>query len=214
MIWVFCQQTQVNSLCFINFSQRDSIGSAVYLELINGNREAAAARLRQLEPAMRKRAPDAIMYFANMVGDNELAMEIVQEHLPELMNSESSEIDPGEAEHAVEVAQAFVVSGKLQQAQQLLKAALALMDGKPRNRGMNAYGQNDARAHALLGNTDAALTALEEMVALEMLTSWESLRFDPAFDSLRDDLRFSAVLSQLEKLAEQKRQQAEQEGLL
>lgn len=186
----------------------------VYLELIAGNRDAAAARLRQLVPAMRNRSPETILYFASLVGDNELAMEMAREHYAEWVTSESLEIDLFDIQDAVDVAQALAVSGQDQQAQRLLEAALELMRGLSRNRGMNAFAHADAKAYALLGNSDAALTALEDIAEVEYLSGWQSLSFDPAFDSIRDDLRFSAVISKLEKLAEQKRQQAEQEGLL
>jgi TolB-like protein len=204
-----------------NCMELDATGAAtrgrfgqVYLELIAGNRDAAAARLRQLVPAMRNRSPGTILYFASLVGDNELAMRMAREHFAEWVTSVSPEVDPFDTEEAVDVAQALAGSGQDQQAQRLLETALKVTEGLSRNRGMNAYGHADAKAHALLGNTDAALTALEDIAEVEYLSGWQTLSFDPAFDSIRDDLRFSAVMSQLEKLAEQKRQEAEQEGLL
>ncbi len=115
---------------------------------------------------------------------------------------------------AVNAAILLLQEGHDDRATDFLNQALANMRNLQRNRGGSAYGMIDVRAHALLGNREAALTALEECAEIGYLSEWTELKYSPFYDTIRDDPRFTSALERFERMADAAREQAIAQGLL
>jgi tetratricopeptide (TPR) repeat protein len=65
--------------------------------------------------------------------------------------------------------------------------------------GFTAYARNDelARSLACVGRDDDALTELEALVKEGYNIGWRTLAIDPAYDGIRSDPRFRAIIDQL-----------------
>ena len=115
---------------------------------------------------------------------------------------------------AVNAASVLQAEERHERAGEILEAALAAMQGIERNRGGRAYGMLDAKVHALLGNREEALAALEECAEAGFLPGWRELRFASYYDSIRQDPRFASVLERFDRMADAAREQAIAQGLL
>jgi hypothetical protein len=77
-----------------------------------------------------------------------------------------------------------------------------------------ARNREDVIAHAVLGDTEAALAALRAVPATGNRYRWWTMRYDPVYDSLRDTPEFQAVLDELAADAARQRAELEAEGLM
>ena len=114
----------------------------------------------------------------------------------------------------VDIALIMQRTGDTERAENVLNRALETISPHERNRGTHAFGFTDVSIYALLGQSEKALAALEACADLEYLSSWQGLKFLPHYDSIRDDPRFSAVVSRLNTSAGLARKRAVSEGLL
>ncbi len=196
-----------------------SAGAVVkgYIEMvvdsINGDREAAASAFESSLDAddhwdFRGSA-------AMIVQNYDIAGPIFEEDHPAwFSDTDPIRIEPDDINDAISVAVILNNEGNADRAETLLQAALDTMKPLARNRGMTAYGFDDVSAYALLGETDAALDALEQCARIGYLTGWQGLRYMAQYDSIREEPRFMAAVSKLSAAADAARERAEAEGLL
>jgi TolB-like protein/Tfp pilus assembly protein PilF len=138
--------------------------------------------------------------FALIAGRPELALRILEQRLPDL----ASGIEPISARNvlpALDLATAQLNTGAHDEARALLERVAAYLDG-PRAVHLPLFVYQRARAHAIAGESDAALRALDQAYNEGFRTTWaldlrpQSLLYidpidaDPAFGALRDDPRF------------------------
>jgi len=185
----------------------------ILLHLINGNRDMALAVLdstQDMEDDNGLKATAALI-----AGRFELARHGYEsDHSEWFSGSTPIKLKPYEIDDAIDIALILQSSGENDRATTLLNAALESMMPFQRNRGAQAFGFSDVSAYALLGQSEQALTALEDCVELSYLTGWQGLKFLPHYDSIRGDPRFSAALSRISTAAENERRRAVSEGLL
>ena len=185
----------------------------VRLALATGDTERASAVVASMA-AMTVR-PDWLGYAAVALGSHDQARTLYEAEYPKWFSGGAiTPIAGNDINDALDVAAILQAEGQDRQANRLLRAALDSMAGLQRNHGADAYGFSDVAAHALLGASDAALDALEDCAALPYLTGWQSLRFHPFFDTLRENPRFFTALRQLDAAATEARNRAVEEGLL
>jgi len=80
---------------------------------------------------------------------------------------------------------------------QYMNSGLQYMDSLPKDE-IREFGVLKARIHALRGNRQEALAALEEaMDAGWRFQWWFYLEQDPAFDSIREDSRFQRIADEM-----------------
>jgi tetratricopeptide (TPR) repeat protein len=123
-------------------------------------------------------------------------------------------VDSWSIDDAINVAIILQHRGDHAKAENLLEAALDSMKGLKRNYGGESFGLADIEAYAVLGRTEQALAALEEVADLEYLSDWQSLKFLPHYSSIRDDPRFRSALNRLSAAADAASDRAMEEGLL
>jgi len=185
----------------------------VMLYLLDGDRQAALTLLeltKELDGDPEWHAAAALA-----ARDFQMARPAYEEDHTEWFDSAIPvEVDGGDVDHAVDTALILLDSGEPERADLLLNAALETMRPLQRNRGATSFGFSDAQAYALLGQTESALGALEEAAAVEYLSGWQSLKFLPHYDSIRDDPRFTAAVDRLSAAADAARERAMDEGLL
>jgi len=132
-------------------------------------------------------------------GDLQEAMTRYQGRYPELLVD-----DPQVATLypvAIDVAMLFQVMGRADRADRLLNRSFSYLDTLEA-REVDEFGVFLARAHALRGNADATIAVLRETVdAGWRLHWWFYLTQDPAFDFVRKDARFQAIVSELDDWA-------------
>jgi len=120
--------------------------------------------------------------------------------------------------HVVRLAYIALRTGDVAGGTRMLEASLPVAQSLPRL-GANGLGICDVQILALLGRQEDALLTLRAAVDAGFrgslpYDSW-LLEFDPFLDSIRDDARFTAIVSELEVLNEVMRMrvsQAEQTG--
>jgi len=138
--------------------------------------------------------------FALLSGRPQEALEILEQRLPDL----ASGIEPISARTvlpALDIATAQLKTGARNDARTLLVRVAAYLDGPDALR-LPLFSFQRARAYALAGEPDAALRALDRAYDEGLRTTWaidlrpqsllyiDPIEADPAFDGLRDDLRF------------------------
>ena len=119
-----------------------------------------------------------------------------------------------DADDLVDIALVMQQAGDSERARKLLNRSLEAISPYERNRGTRAFGFLDVSIYALLGQREEALAALEACADLGYLSGWQTLKFLPHYDSIRDDPRFSAATSRLSTSAGLARKRAVSEGLL
>jgi TolB-like protein/Flp pilus assembly protein TadD len=185
----------------------------IILHLVNGNPDMAKAVLDSawdMEGDVEDKA-----FAALALGDFEMARPGYEEEYPDWFEGPvPAELTAGDIDNAVDVALVLQKTGEGERAASLLNVAIETMKTLKRNRGADAYGFLDVGAYAMLGQTEQALTALEECAELEYLSNWQGLKFLPHYDAIRGDPRFSAALSRLNAATELARKRAISEGLL
>ena len=93
------------------------------------------------------------------------------------------------------LARAYALSGNGQEARRILAELDRIAAAQPRG-----FGSSLAALYLTLGDVDRALHWLEETAPGDIQANW--LRVDPAFDSLRGNPRFEAVLGRIGAKAE------------
>jgi TolB-like protein/Flp pilus assembly protein TadD len=185
------------------------------MHLLEGNLDAVRSMI-----AERMEDPQSgafVSYASLLVGDLDEAVNRFSNWRPDWFDPEAEvKVDPegDDRDGAISAAYLLQQTGQASRADQLLNAALQTLAGNQRNRGAGAFGFDDAAIYALLGQTENALSALEEAAELDYLSDWASLKFSPWYDDLRGDPRFDSVINRLSSAADEARKQAEAEGLL
>jgi len=96
---------------------------------------------------------------------------------------------------SVELAEILLAHGDATRARLLLRAVLPVMAREAQSRGDLWYGISRAQALALLGDNDAAIEALRRSIDSGFMPSWwYCLEREHAYDTLRRDPRFVAIL--------------------
>lgn len=146
--------------------------------------------------------------FALIAGQPQQALRILEQRLPDL----ASGIEPIGARNVIpglDLATAQLQTGADDQARVLLERIITYLDGPGAPR-LPLFAFQSARAHALAGNPDAALHALDRAYTAGLRTTWaldlrpQSLLYidpiaaDPAFAALRDDPRFEQWFERLQ----------------
>jgi TolB-like protein len=167
---------------------------------------AALDRQREQFPVTRLLDAPAAR-FALLAGEPERARRILEQRIPDV----AREIEPISGRNllpALDLATAYRLAGAHEQARALLTRITAHLDETPLRLPMISLQR--ARAHALAGEPDAALAALERAYAEGFRTTWavdlrpqpllylDPVAADPAFTELRHDPRFSAWLARIE----------------
>jgi TolB-like protein/DNA-binding winged helix-turn-helix (wHTH) protein len=109
-------------------------------------------------------------------------------------------VELGMASATVALADILMQSGERERARRLLEACVRDMNFVARDlkRGDHWYLRDRAVALALLGDTEAALTALERAVSSGVgYSRWHAVGVDPAFTAVHDTPRFKAVMMTL-----------------
>ncbi len=114
----------------------------------------------------------------------------------------------GFAYASVALGDMLISSGERDRGERLLRASLADMDHVAHDlkRGEFWYLIDRATALALLDDRKAALAALYEAVGAGYLSTWRLIVQDPAFDDLRPDAEFQAVVRALHSKQSHERQ--------
>jgi tetratricopeptide (TPR) repeat protein len=129
-----------------------------------------------------------------------------QKAYPELL-SDAPRIDPQNFTAATDIVLSLQKAGKSDNALALLAGSQRVMAKLPLLGGYG-YAPYDARALALRGRKQEALTALRAAERAGWRTDWRMYRdIDPAFDSIRDDPEFKAIFADIER--DMARQRAE-----
>jgi len=202
--------------CIKKFKNLEPLEKAyirILLHLINGNREMAQAVYESTQD-MEGEAYDRAN-LALLVGDYKMARAGLELEYPEWFSDPvPATILDDDADEIVDIALILQKEGETERATNLLNMVLESIAPHKRNRGANAFGFLDVSIFALLGQTEQALSALEECADLEYLSGWQNLKFAAQYDTIRDDPRFSAALSRLSAAADLARKRAMNEGLL
>jgi TolB-like protein len=99
---------------------------------------------------------------------------------------------------SVELAAILLASGEVTRGRELLRAVLRIIVREAEVRGDMWYGVTRPQALALLGESDAAIEALRNSIDTgSMLGWWYQLECEHAYDALRTDPRFVAILEQV-----------------
>ncbi|MCH8334829.1 MAG: tetratricopeptide repeat protein [Proteobacteria bacterium] len=140
---------------------------------------------------------------ALLAGDLDKAREYVLRRTPILDKDTDLQIDRFTVGQIVKLAYIQQREGDLTAGNEMLNATLPVVQSLPRL-GMFGQGIRDVQILALLGKKEDALQALRAAVTAGYRCSISSnswlLENDPFLDSIRDDSRFAAILSELESL--------------
>ena len=102
----------------------------------------------------------------------------------------------------------LILSGERERGERLLRASLANMDyvAHDLKRGELWYNADRATALALLGDHKGALAALHKAINSGYINTWGLLPIEPAFDPLRGDPEFQAMMSEMKAKVSSERQ--------
>lgn len=137
---------------------------------------------------------------ALLIDDFEAARKLVLMKDPTLSGDAQLHIDRYTTGNVIKLAYIHQATGNEQRANELLSAALPVVQGLPR---LGTFGQGirDVEIFALLGRTEDAISTLRDAVDEGFRTSifqnaW-SLEQDPYLKSIRDDRRFVDILNEI-----------------
>ncbi|MFK7956079.1 MAG: tetratricopeptide repeat protein [Lysobacterales bacterium] len=117
---------------------------------------------------------------------------------PELADVNTTQFNRNNVNIAVELGLIDAKLGNTAAAQTRLETALDFIQGQDRISGL-AIGLEDARIHALLGNHELAMTALNDAITQGVRTySRWSLLYDPALTPLHQDPEYQRLVSVVE----------------
>ena len=102
----------------------------------------------------------------------------------------------GVATASVALGDLLIASGERARGEKLLRASLADMDyvGHDLKRGDYWYVADQAIAHSLLGNRKATIVALRKVMIYGFATNFGPIGIDPAFEPIRGDPEFQAII--------------------
>jgi tetratricopeptide (TPR) repeat protein len=135
------------------------------------------------------------------------ALAILRERLPDLY----SRVEPVNGHNvipALDLVAAWKATGTQARSRELLKRVSDFLDG-PAAPQLPLFVYQRARAHALAGESDMAIQALERAYAAGFRTAWaldlhpqpflyiDSIAVDPAFAALRSDPRYQSWLAHI-----------------
>jgi TolB-like protein len=140
---------------------------------------------------------------ALLAGDFENARKYVLIQNPILDNDADLQVDRFTVRDIVKLAYIYRRNGEAARSDELLNAVLPVVQALPRL-GLFGQGVRDAQIYALLGQTEDAFAALRAAIDAGYRSSivfdtW-LLEDDPYFESLRADVRFEALLAELDSL--------------
>jgi TolB-like protein/Tfp pilus assembly protein PilF len=109
---------------------------------------------------------------------------------------------------SVAVGDMLIAGGQRERGERILRASLADMDyvAHDLKRGEMWYVTDRATALALLGDRKGALAALHKAINTGYINTWELLPIEPAFDPLRGDPEFQAMMSGMKAKVASERQ--------
>ena len=172
----------------------------LYLQRNNGSR---ADTLRVVH-AMLQMSPTNVWARMMLVEDDiragriDAALERSREALPNLMDGDDPIVDNTNYGIALDLAYVLIKAGRREHAEILLNRSLKVMASRPRL-GYDGYKIQDVEAHALLGDTERALSLLRTAVDAGWRYDWRStLKNNVSLESLRGEPRFRAIIDELE----------------
>jgi len=171
-----------------------NLNLAMYRDDVDGVSKYAAQMLPFEQAEMP--VPSRLLSQADLrAGHPEIARDRYAEMYPKLL-SDDPEVEE-DYPAAIDIALVLNASGASDEAARLLDRSLAFIDRLPQGQ-ISEFGVYRARAQAMLGEREAALSTLEQTVAAGWRFQWHFfLQKDVAFDSIRDDPRFQAVLGNI-----------------
>jgi hypothetical protein len=157
----------------------------------------------------------AISQYARATGDTTRTREIL-EHIADVDWGDGGEPSINDDTHdnlaSTELAALLLSSGDQSRGQLLLRAALreSMREAHDLGRGEMWYGVTKPQGLALLGERDAAIDALRRSFDGGFMPSWwYRLECERAYDAVRRDPRFVAILEQMRSHAAAQRAQVE-----
>ncbi|MBT8093687.1 MAG: tetratricopeptide repeat protein [Gammaproteobacteria bacterium] len=187
-------------------TQSSSKWAAVYLASYTGTVEAVVAAANELlavSPSdglalVRLRDAD---YQAGRIED---ALRRYRQVVPDFVDGEDPHVNATNWSWAIESANVLIEVGERERANKLLNKALPVVKSIPRL-GYAGYGISDAEIHALLGDKEAALSALSEAVDAGWRISWRvKTEMNDNLASLHDDSRYLEIVEKIRsQMAEQ-----------
>jgi len=180
-----------------------------YELLIEGNYGAALAFLDNIV-SDNDQAPIFVLELAAdlalQTGNFEEAERLILRREPLLRSDSDKQVDRINVQNVVKLAYIYQNTGDVQKANELLASALEIVQSMPRL-GMFGHGILDVQIHALMGRKEDAFGALRAAIGggfrSSILFDGWLLATDPLLSSIRDDLRFSAIVEELDSLNEE-----------
>jgi tetratricopeptide (TPR) repeat protein len=115
---------------------------------------------------------------------------------PALLNEDEPTIDDSNVEAAIDLALVLTRTSEQERAEMLLDNALTFLQSS-REDG-DGPGISDVRIYALQGKTEAAVTALRQLIDQGWRNEWWfSLEHDLNLDSIRDEPEFQAMVEEI-----------------
>ena len=132
-------------------------------------------------------------------GRGDEAVALYRERFPRLFEADGPAVGPANYRAAIDLALVLQERGEAQAADRLLEAAAAFIESRPRLGLGSGYGIADVQILALQGEPGAALSALEDAVAVGWRSLWwYYLLQDPNLESLRDEPAFQRAARQVQ----------------
>jgi len=154
----------------------------------------AAKQLMPVENSITVPSRTLLMYDLHK-GDLNAALARYQDRYPDLLVDDPAVTDNYQV--AIDVAMMFQAMGQPERAGRLFDRSLEILLARPVGE-IGEFGDSLARIYALRGEREKALSTLRQAVDTGWRFHWWFyLKLDPAFDSIRDDPRFQALIGEL-----------------
>ncbi|MDX1404774.1 MAG: tetratricopeptide repeat protein [Woeseiaceae bacterium] len=130
-------------------------------------------------------------------GNPSQALQIYEQHFPELFQSANPALNRSNYQAAIDIADVFLALNERSRAEQWLTQIEQFMDGVPR---LSEFGLlvNDVRTATLLGDSDRALELLQQAVDAGWRYRWRYfLEFDNVLEPLRSLPEFESIYRQI-----------------
>lgn len=174
--------------------------TAIYIKWNHGDRSGAladaAAILAEVPTDAFSLWTLALADLAHGEGDAAVARYLAA--YPAFRNEAEVPIDASNYYAAIDFGYFLLATGETARGRHLLERSLAQLATRPRQ-SSRGYWMNDVRIHAMLGNDEQALSALNEAVDAGWRVYWRIyLPHDPALAGVREQPEFGAILDRLE----------------